>query len=184
MAFALWEPGEPLGSPGGIFNYSLGSLFGLDVKLEWNPSVIRCMNHTVTIPVEANPEGILHEPLLGSRIEEIDAEAGTYTIVESSRHPAEAFNQANGSATIFTMTFMVLKHGFSDLKIVNSDLAIPYAYPEYAEARAEIPHWRLHGSFQTPRSVIPEFSIQFISFLFITTTLSATIIHVRKRTLR
>ncbi|UCD96176.1 MAG: hypothetical protein JSV35_06690 [Candidatus Bathyarchaeota archaeon] len=146
-----WEYGEPLGPPGVRHNYSLGGLFGLDLKLQWDPTVLEYVEHTVTMPVETYPEGLLHaEPELVDVKDEVDAEAGTYLLSKSSQHPADAFNRPDNNSTAFSMTFTVLKRGVSEISIANADLAIARSYPEYADANADIPHWRVSGFFQTP----------------------------------
>ena len=146
-----WYYGEPLGPPGVRHNYSLGGLFGLDIQLQWDPTVLEYVEHTVTMPVETYPEGLLHaEPELEDIKDEVDAEAGTYWLAKSSQYPADAFDRPDENSTAFSMTFTVLKQGVSELNITSSDLVIPLSYLEYIEANAEIPHWRVNGFFQTP----------------------------------
>ena len=145
----LWEQGEPLGPPGVRHNYSLGGLSGVEIHFKWDPNVLDYIEHNVTAPVEDYPEGVLHEPLINVW-DEVDAEAGTYLTAKACMYPAEAFNRPDENSTLFSMTFTVLKQGVSELNITSSDLVIPSAYPEYNDANAEIPHWRMNGIFQTP----------------------------------
>ncbi|UCD96466.1 MAG: hypothetical protein JSV35_08275 [Candidatus Bathyarchaeota archaeon] len=142
-----WEQGEPLGPPGSRFNYSLGGLYAVDIQLAWDPAIIDYVEHTVTMPVEDYPDGILHEPLLDV-VDEVDSTNGTYDVAKASWLTAGAFNRPDENATVFNMTFTVLASGVSNLSITKSDLAIP-ALPEYSGANAEIPHWRIDGSLIT-----------------------------------
>jgi hypothetical protein len=146
-----WEYGEPLGPPGVRNNYSLGGLFGVEIQLKWDPTVLDYVEHTVTMPVETYPEGLLHaEPELVDVKDEIDAEAGTYLLSKSSQSPADPFDRPDENSTAFSMTFTVLKRGVSAITLTNTDLAIARSYPEYIWANADIPHWRIDGFFQTP----------------------------------
>lgn len=148
-----WDYGEPLGPPGIRHNYSLGGLVGLDIQLKWDPTVLDYVEHTVTMPVETYPEGLLHgEPELIDIRDVVDDPflgPGTYWLAKHFQYPADAFNNPDANSTAFNMTFIVLKRGVSELTITNSDLAIPRLYPEYIEANQDIPHWRINGFFQT-----------------------------------
>jgi hypothetical protein len=147
-----WSYGEPLGPPGVRHNYSLGGLFGIDIQLQWDPTVLEYVEHTVTMPRnETYPDGLLHaQPSLIDIKDDLDTEAGTYLLSKSSQYPADAFNLPDENATAFSMTFTVLKRGTSEIAITSADLAIPLAYQEYIWANADIPHWRISGFFQTP----------------------------------
>lgn len=144
---ALWEPGEPLGPPGVLYNYSLGNLYGLDIKLSWDPHVLNYVSHTITIPVEEYPDGVLHEPILDIR-DEVDEENGTYHIAKTTLG-GPVFNMPNTDVSVFTMTFSVRCVGKSSLKIETSALAVPYLLPGYAGAQQQIPHLIVDGDFRS-----------------------------------
>ena len=146
-----WQPGDPLPrhNPSALRNnYSLGNLYGLDLGLKWDTNILEYVEHTVTIPVETYPAGILHEPIID--IKNIVDETGQipnapldtlYWLVQSSQYPAETFNAPNANATVFTMTFRVKRNGVSALNFTNlqiSDLQMKI-----------IPHWAKQGWFQT-----------------------------------
>lgn len=95
------------------------NLYGLDIQMSWNTSILNYTTHTMKIPVEKYPDGVLHEPALLIK-NEVDKTAGTYWLSYSSMYPAEAFN---GSGTIFNMTFGVIGIGYCSLDIYSSDLA-------------------------------------------------------------
>jgi hypothetical protein len=157
-----WELGEPLGAPGSRFNYSLGGLYAIGIQLEWDPAVIDYVEHTVTMPVETYPGGVLHEPVLDV-VDEVDSASGTYEVGEASWLTAGAFNCPDANATVFNMTFTVLTSGVSNLSITKSDLAIP-THPEYSEANAEIPHWRINGSLITSTLATRIESLEVMAF--------------------
>ena len=98
---------------------SVENLYGLDVQLEWNATAIEYVNHTVTIPVEGTPNGILHEPVIEIR-NEVNQSAGTYWIAYSSVNPASAFT---GSGRIVEMSFRAKLSGNYTVNVLSSDLA-------------------------------------------------------------
>jgi len=143
----LWEPGEPLGPPGVLYNYSLGNLYGLDIKLVWNPQVLNYVNHAITIPVEEYSDGVLHEPILDI-LNEVDEENGTYHIAKTTLG-GPVFNVPDNDGSVFNMTFSVRCAGKSSLKIETSALAIPYLTPEYEGVQQQIPHRVIDGDFRS-----------------------------------
>jgi len=79
-------------------------LYGFGLEFSWNTTYLDYVSHTVKVPVETYPDGVLHEPiiLIMDTVNEVD---GTYELAVSSLPPAPSFN---GSGTIFEITFMVL----------------------------------------------------------------------------
>jgi hypothetical protein len=114
----------------------LGNLYGFDIQFSWDPTIIKYVNHTVTVPVEDYPNpippspysGILHKPTLA--IVEMVDEAGNIPGAADPRvrawfsfasmAPAAPFN---GNGTLFTMTFQAIKNGISPLEIVDCTLS-------------------------------------------------------------
>jgi len=144
-----WEWGEPLPPDGGgRYNYSLGNLFGFHIDFSWNPLILDYVNHTVKVPVDTYPDGVLHDPVFLAN-EALDDDSGTYTIAYSHMGPDNpAFNCPDDNATVFEMTFNVVKNGKSHLNIIWSDLAVP-SVPGYRGFFSMIPHWVMNGQFQT-----------------------------------
>jgi len=115
--------------------YPLGNLDGFDVQVSWDPTVLKHINHTLTVPVEkySNPippspyAGILHEEAyrLMDVTDENDAipnsEPGTMAWYSYAIMPGAALFNDNG--TFFIMTFNVTKRGSSPLKLTNTDLS-------------------------------------------------------------
>ncbi|RLI44741.1 hypothetical protein DRO69_06715 [Candidatus Bathyarchaeota archaeon] len=139
-----WEPGEPLPPPGTRYCYYLGNLYGLHIQLSWDPLILEYVSHTVKIPVETYPDGVLHEPIQDV-MEEVDADAGTYTLSKASMPPAEAFICPEANATIFTITFNVTKEGKCTLQLDDVELSTSLE-PNIMD---KIPHWVLPGEFQS-----------------------------------
>jgi hypothetical protein len=113
--------------------YPLGNLFGLDIIFSWDPTVLEYVNHTVTIPVETYPTGVLHSPILPV-LDEVNETAGTYQFAVTSMFPAEEFNNPGQHNTIFSITLKTKTVGTSALKLQNVDLA--------SSDYKSIPHYR------------------------------------------
>jgi len=142
-----WTPGDPLPPADSRFNYSLGNLYGLDVQMSWDPTILEYVDHTVMIPVEEYVDGVLHEPIFTFK-DEIDLMKGTYWLARASIYPADVFNNPDGNSTVLTMTFRVVRQGECDISI-ESKLGYPKSYPGFEDANAAIPHWDISGRFQT-----------------------------------
>jgi hypothetical protein len=101
-------------------------LYGLDIQFSWDPTIIKYIEHTVSMPVEDFPNGVLHGPAL--KIEDevnesgiTGAEPGTlYWVAYTSMYPAQEFN---GSGNVFTMTFRALKSGICNLRLTSTSLS-------------------------------------------------------------
>ncbi len=101
-------------------------LYGLDVKLSWDPSIIAYVNHTVHIPVEDYPNGVMHKPI--SMIRDIVSETGIPNttpgtlcwIAYSAVNPAPLFD---GDGIILSLTFQAIKMGNCPIRFISVDLA-------------------------------------------------------------
>ena len=144
-----WAWGEPLPPDGGgRYNYSLGNLFAFEIQFSWNPLILDYVNHTVKVPVETYPDGVLYYPVMLVN-DTIDDETGASTIAYSSMGlTTPVFNCPDNNATFFEMTFNVVKFGKSHLNITWSDLAVPFL-PGYMDFFYAIPHAVVNGQFQT-----------------------------------
>ena len=140
-----WELGGPLPPRDTRYNYSLGNLYGLDIQFSWDHTLLEYVSHTVTIPVEDHPDGLLYEPTMVVK-DEVDATAGTYWLGYVSMSPAEAFNCPDKNGTVFTMTFKVVKEGACDLRLESVDLSSVFM----PGVKREIPHWVRDGQFRSP----------------------------------
>jgi len=111
--------------------HPLGNLDGFDVQLSWDPTVLKYVTHTLTVPVEKYPNpvppspyaGILHEEafqIMNVTDENDDipnSEPGTMAWFAYAIMPGATL--FNGNGTFFTMTFNVMKRGSSPLKLTN-----------------------------------------------------------------
>jgi PKD repeat protein len=101
-----------------------------DIKLRWGAAVLRYISHTVTVPVETYPEGVLYDPslLLKDEVNETqvpDTDTGTmgwFAYISLG-------DTFNGSGTILTMDFEVLGEGECDIYFVATDLSDDEANP-------------------------------------------------------
>jgi len=110
-------------------------LFGFDIQVKWDPTLIGYVSHTVKVPVEDYPDGILHEPFMQLKnvIDESasipDAEPGTMGWFAYAIMPGAA--TFNGTGIAVELTFHVEGVGSCWIEIVKSDLSdhIPSPIP-------------------------------------------------------
>ena len=98
---------------------NVSGLYGADIRLSWDPTILEYVSHTMKIPVESFPGGILHEQVLSVK-DDVDTTAGTYWLSQASMDPAPAFS---GTGIAFTMTFKVIKLSACTLDITRVDLS-------------------------------------------------------------
>ena len=136
------------------------NLYGLDVTLNWNATVLQVVNSTSLLGVESHSDGVLHEPV--SIVENSTSQTvGEYHLVATSQNPADSFN---GSGTIATVTFNVTKLGHTELDLQSE----PADHPLPDEVSVLIDHTDVRGSFD---AVIPEFPGVFaVAMLFAVAT--------------
>lgn len=170
MSNETWELGEDLPPPGVQYNHSLGNLYGFDIQISWDTTLLNYTSHQVLVPVETYSEGVLHTPQLQLK-DEINTTAGTGWFAYSSMAPANPFNAPDLNATILTMDFTVLAnspHGV--FNITDSKLAV---WPD-VDALQKVPHHLI------PADIIPEFPSLMILPLFMITALLVAILLKRK----
>jgi hypothetical protein len=126
------------------------NLYGVDVTLSWNASVLQVLNVNLRLGVESHPDGVLHEILPDAEIDvvenDVSAETGTYHVAATSVNPAPSFS---GNGNIAVLTFNVTKLGHSGLAL-ETELA---DYPASGETANLIEHTTNAGNI----NVIPEF---------------------------
>lgn len=89
------------------------NLYGVEIVLYWNVSVLQIVNVNVQLGVESHPDGVLHENIQFFKNETNQTE-GKYFLAASSASPAAPFS---GSGTIVIITFNVTKVGYSKLDL-------------------------------------------------------------------
>jgi hypothetical protein len=108
-----------------VYVVNVRKLYELDVEFWWNATLLDCVSHTVTVPIENYPNGVLHEPI-EIILEEINQTAGTYLLAVESMYPASPFD---GSGAIFKMDFEVREVGTCTLIFSSSNLFDKSARP-------------------------------------------------------
>ncbi|MCW4045126.1 MAG: cohesin domain-containing protein [Candidatus Bathyarchaeota archaeon] len=139
------------------------NLYGLDIALRWNASVLQALSVNSRLGVESHSDGVLHEQLPNSPIEIIEETlsptTGEYHIVATSVNPAPSFS---GSGNVAIITFNVTGLGQTALEL-ESELA---DYPAAGEPANLIEHTTVDGSV----NVIPEFGVLAVALLLVLAT--------------
>jgi hypothetical protein len=157
----LWEEGDPL-PPLELaywrYNYSLGYLYGLDLRLSWDPTILDYVSHMAMVPVDDYPGGILNGPDVLMVYNGVNETAGTYQLLVASQAPARGFDLPNDNATAFTMTFTAKATGTCDINFTNVDLAVDLVgLGMRGDVQPEIPHWTKNGSLEVVDTTPPSF---------------------------
>jgi len=132
------------------------NLFGLELGFAWNPAIIKYVNHTVMMPMEDFPGGILHKPIMMVKNEVnesgIERKSGVfepdrlYWVACVSFKAPSSFN---GTGTVFSMAFEVINTGECTLHISHTILA---DRPVRVCPSQPIPHMVRDGYFTSARS--------------------------------
>jgi len=136
------------------------NLYGIEVDLYWNASVLELANVDIRLGVESHPDGVLHENFFNITEEK----KGQYTIAATSINPAPSFN---GSGNIVRINFTVIGLGSCKLDL---DTKL-YDRPPPDGTSSPIEHTTIDGYFE----VIPEFPDILILFLFMFFTIFVVI---------
>lgn len=137
-------------NPTYVGTQSYGDLYGLDINFTWNPIILEYINHTVKIPVETYPDGVLHSPVMPIK-DIVNSIRGTYNLVYASMAPAPPFNNPNASNTIFTMFFRVRSPGGTDLTLRRVKLSNKLGNLILREV--------LDGALRTPTAPVARFTV-------------------------
>ena len=150
------------------------NLYGVEVTLCWNASLLEVVSLDLRLGVESHSDGVLHElPSAPIFIAENDVikEQGKYRLAATSTAPAPSFN---GSGNIVRLTFNTTNIGNSELDLETQLYDYP---PPDREPRISWPieHTTIDGSVD----VIPEFPNIIIPSLFIVLTIFVIILSKR-----
>lgn len=99
-------------------------LKGFDIQLSWDTSILNYTSHTVKVPVETYPDGVLHRDIIGVQ-NQVNITFGTYWAAFATMD-GPSFN---GTGAAFEIAFTVLDFGECILDIYSSDLANSTAKP-------------------------------------------------------
>lgn len=103
------------------------NLYGVDVKLRWNASILQVVEVDVRLGVESHPDGVLHEDILFAK-NETRNDVGRYWLAATSYNktiggtPPPSFN---GSGNIIRLTFNVTNAGSCELSLETELCAKP-----------------------------------------------------------
>lgn len=112
------EPYASTAQVGGSFTVNITladvqNLYGVEVILHWNASILQVVAVDVRLGFESHSDGVLHEPIFTAKNETIQEE-GKYLLASTSTAPAPPFN---GSGNIVRITFNVTNVGDSRLNL-------------------------------------------------------------------
>jgi ABC-type Na+ efflux pump permease subunit len=129
---------------------SVQNLYGLDVTLRWNSSVLQFQSVDLRLGVESHPDGVLHEDSNTEiYIAENEASEAEYRLAATAVGPASSFN---GSGTVFRINFKATTLGRSTLEL-ETELA---DRPPLGETSNLIEHTTVLGSVESTANGISE----------------------------
>lgn len=167
------EPYQSTAEVGQTFTVNISitdaqNLFGLEVTLDWDPSILQLVNTDVQLGVESYPSGVLHEPIYKNKTEG----EGKFMLYATSMY--RDTTSFNGSGTIVRITFNVTKIGSCNLNL-NAKL---YNKPPVGEVASSIPHSTQSGVFgEAPEPSLLPYAITTVVVLAV---IIATILYYRK----
>jgi hypothetical protein len=82
-------------------------LYGFEITLNWDPTILRVVRADHWIGVEDHPGGILHKPVIVPR-DNVSQDRGLYLVAAACMNPAGSFN---GTGTVAVLTFNVTSLG-------------------------------------------------------------------------
>lgn len=171
------EPQENTAEPGETFTIDITitdvqDLFGLEITLKWNASILQVTNVDVRLGVESHPNGVLHEPLYN----ETTLEGGKYQLIGTSI--GSQTPSFNGSGNIARVTFNVVEAGSSALD-AEAKLASKPLPGGVAEL---IPHTTVDGSFSTqkPEQSIGLSNTTLMAVILIVAAVTVIVIYLKK----
>ncbi len=138
------EPQTILAKVGERFNVSImiddvQNLYGVEVYLHWNSTLLQAVNATSQLGAEDHAGGVLHSPVITLK-NNINQSLGSYLILGVSMPPAGSFN---GSGTIAIVMFTVVDNGTCPI-----DLSTTLASNVLGESGVlPIEHTKLSGFF-------------------------------------
>lgn len=97
-------------------------LYGVDVTLNWNSSVLKAVSATNSLGVESNSNGVLHKSsAYPIDVEEDAINDGQYHLLATSQ--GQSTPSFSGSGTIVTIIFNVTGSGSANLALDNVELS-------------------------------------------------------------
>jgi hypothetical protein len=129
---------------------SVQNLYGLDITLRWNSSVLQFQNVDLRLGVESHSDGVLHEDSNTEiYIAENEPSEAEYHLAATAVGPASSFN---GSGTVFRINFKATSVGRSSLEL-ETELA---DRPPLGETANLIEHTTVPGSVESAENDLSE----------------------------
>lgn len=153
------------------------NLYGIEVTLYWNASVLYAVSVDTRLGVESHPDGVLHEipetTLISYYKNETLQEQGKYFLAASSSAPADSFN---GSGNIIKTTFKVINEGSSELNL-ETKLA---SKPPPGGVSSPIEHTTIDGFFGPHTEEQPIWPIVTLVVVIIVAVIVAMVIYSKR----
>lgn len=153
------------------------NLYGLEVTLRWNKTILEIASVDIRLGVESHPDGVLHEipettPISYYKNETLQ-EQGKYFLAASSSAPADSFN---GSGNIIKTTFKVINEGSSELNL-ETKLA---SKPPPGGVSSPIEHTTIDGFFGPHTEEQPIWPIVTLVVVIIVAVIVAMVIYSKR----
>jgi PKD repeat protein len=120
----------------------VADLYVFNITLRWNTTVLEYEHHSVCVPRDTYPDGVLWNPVFKIS-DELNQAAGTYCAAYTSLPPAPSFT---GSGTAFTITFKVKYHPRAPEPTINTKLELYETELAQFGGNPLIPHNRENGT--------------------------------------
>ena len=146
------------------------NLFGVDMELSWDPTVLKVLSATSFLGVESHSGGVLHGTI---GIAENQLTQQTYNLAGTSEGAATPAFSGNGK--IATLTFSVLRSGQSPLTLITELADKPASSDDTSQS---INHTDVSGSINT---IVPEFPT-VIGLIVLLILASASLVFAKKHT--
>jgi hypothetical protein len=144
------------------------NLYGLDVIVEWDSSVLQLLNIDIRLGY-TDTDGVLYNstPTSSPYIVKNSTLDGQYEIAATSEAPAPSFN---GTGNIVRLTFKVINSGDSsiDLEPPSPSIYLLWDYPppdREPRISLPIPHSTVGGQFSTTVAEIPNLDLLLVFVL-------------------
>jgi hypothetical protein len=121
------------------------NLYGVEIKLCWNTSVLEVISVDVRLGIEDHPDGVLHNPVNIIQ-NETSQQEGKYVLVGLSYAPEPPLPPSfNGSGNIVRVTFHVISSGYCELDLKTT--LVSNIIPPGSTAVETIAHTTINGFF-------------------------------------
>jgi hypothetical protein len=147
-------------------------LYGVDITLSWNTSVLEAVSATNSLGVESHSNGVLHASSAYPIDVEDDAVTdGQYHLLATSQ--GSSTSSFSGSGTLATITFNVTGTGSANLSLNDVELST-------RDATGEISLVTAQTNVSVVTTTIPEFSIAALALALAVAAAAIVILATKK----